>query len=109
MNGKIKHVGYIGTRKQIHANLYLAALNIRQSTHSSQDIKGGLLSQCDGYNLPGERNRHVAFLPEKEGCGRYSCATCIHRKPGLSTNFSILFEVTESVSRLASCSMRKQL
>ena len=31
-------------------------------THSSKDIKGGLLSYSDGHNLPSERNRHVGVL-----------------------------------------------
>ena len=45
-------------------------------THSSKDVKGGLLSYCDGHNLPSERNRHVGisfcfFFPTRseEGMG----------------------------------------
>lgn len=34
-------------------------------THPSQDIKGGLLSHCDGYDLPSERNRHGFSFPEE--------------------------------------------
>ena len=90
-----------------------------ETTHSSKDIKGGLLSHCDGHYLPSERNRHVGTFPHQIRGGReerMSCTTCRSYRDtdrvdwaDLLNSFRFSREARKGcVSRMASSSMRKQ-